>query len=118
MAVLVDGTVYTVVGSQDFIDLKVLDADGVTSRSLAGRTNLHVRLINTVDNTTIIFTEGPKLEVTDEDEGELRIKQAADEYSQEGNYKYYVDIVDSIGSHPVPMREDLWPKWIVAPRIT
>ena len=116
MAIIVDGTVYTVVGDQDFIDLQILLADGVTPRDLTERTGLKVRLLHITDGTTIIFTEGPKLVVTDQVNGEIRIKQAVDEYSQQAEYRYYVDVIDSVGSHAVPTREDLRPKWIVAPK--
>jgi hypothetical protein len=119
MAIVVDGTVYTVVGDVDFIDLQILNADGVTPRSLVGHTDIKVRLLNDVDSTTIIFTEsGGKVEVLDSGEdGEIRIKQDGNEYTQQSLYTYYVDIIDSLGPHAVPMRQELRQKWHVAAKI-
>lgn len=118
MAILVNGTVYTVVGDTDPIDLQILQADGVTPRSLAGHTNIKVRLKNDADNSVIVFTkDGGKITVLDEDEGEIRVIQAGSEYTQQSVYTYYVDIIDSAGSHIVPKRQELRPKWNVAAEI-
>jgi hypothetical protein len=119
MAILVDGTVYTVVGDQDYIDLQILMADGISPRSLGSATDIKVRLINDVDGSTIVFSilSGAKVEIIDSDNGKIRIKQDGTEYSQQSTYTYYVDIVDAIGPHAVPMRQDLRPKWIVAAKI-
>ncbi len=119
MAALVDGTVYTVVGDQDYIDLQIVQADGVSPRDLAGNTNIKVRLLQIVDKTTIIFDiiGNSKVEVLDEANGQIRIKQAGDEYTQQAEYTYYIDVIDNIGSHAIPMKEELRQKWFVAPKI-
>jgi hypothetical protein len=117
MAILLNGTVYTVVGDQDFIQLQIFEANGTTPQSLVGRTGLKVRLFKKTDGSNVVFTEGPKLVVTDEDEGKITIKPALDEFTQEGSYVYYVDIIDSIGAHAVPKKEESRPLWIVAPKI-
>ena len=118
MTILVDGTVYTVVDDVDFIDLQILMADGVTPRSLGSATDIIVRLENITDNSLITFTEASgKVEITDEDEGIIRIKQDGTEYSQQSEYSYYVDIIDALGPHAVPMRQELRPRWIVAAKI-
>jgi hypothetical protein len=119
MAIVVNGTVYTVVGDVDYIDLQILMADGVTPRSLGSATNIKVRLRNIVDDSTIVFSilNGAKVQIIDSDNGKIRVKQDGNEYSHQSEYRYYVDIIDALGPHAVPMRQDLRPPWIVAAKI-
>lgn len=101
----VDGNITIRVGSEDYQDIQLLEYDGVTPIDLTGATKAVMKLMDMDGNTKKFATDdaSPKLFFdADLTTGKLQLRQEGDDFTTEIVWKYYVEIWDGIGLHPVP----------------
>jgi hypothetical protein len=110
---LVEGDVTIRVGSEDYVDLQLLQDDGVSPVNISGATKVELRLRSRDGEETIKkFADDDvpqKLYVTDAEQGEIQLRQVAADFATIMDYDFFVVITDSIGNHPVP--EDKFYTW-------
>lgn len=117
---LVDGTVFVRAGSVDYVSLQLFQEDGTTPISLVGiiRAILRMKSNNKDDSTKSFQSDGvsPQIVFTDEINGKLDYRPVANDFTIKGTWIYYVDIIDSLGSHPVPEHKNY--AWNVLDKIS
>jgi hypothetical protein len=102
---LVNGDVTIRAGSQDYITWQLLQEDGVSPVDLSTANEVALRLKNKKDKTTKSFSTidvPQKFLLEDAENGKIQLRPAADDFPLAAQYDFYVDVIDSIGSHPIP----------------
>jgi hypothetical protein len=98
-------------GSQDYIDWELLNEDE-TPISLTSAVELVFVMLRLSDKQKIEYStkDSPqKFFVIDDDLGQVQLRPASDDFSSPDDYKIWVNVIDVVGSHPVPedKNEDL-----------
>ncbi len=113
----VNGDVEIKAGSEDYIDLQLLQDDGVTPVDLSAATSVELRLRNTADQVIKTFATidaSPKLFIIDAAQGKIQLRQKAVDFPGAAIFEYYIVINDAIGAHPVPDGDKLYSLRVVA----
>lgn len=114
---MANGDIVTRVGSQDYVTLQLKSGDPATAIDLSAAIYVVLHLESEIETKCFSTADvSPKLYIIDALEGQIQLRPAASDFDSVDIYKYYVDIVDSVGSHPVP--ENINYEWKVIDNIT
>ncbi len=101
----VNGNIIHRIGSQDYRDIQLMREDGVTPINLTSVINAVLKMqnldgaIKTFDTSDI----NPKLFFDDDRAtGKLQLRQSESDFIVVTIWKYYVELWDDDGMHPVP----------------
>lgn len=105
----VNGNITIRVGSEDYVDIQLLQEDGVTPIDLTVATKAVMKLVDLDGNIKKFATNDPSPKLFFDDirtTGKLQLRQTGSDFSAAAAWRYYVEIWDSVGLHPVPERKE------------
>ena len=98
----VSGNVTIRAASQDTVTWQLVQSDGSTVIDLTNATAAALRMVNNSGERKEFLTTGSKFAISDAANGKVKLSPATTDFTETGDWQFYVEYTDSSGIHTVP----------------